>query len=69
MTNVGSEFMMNLRSWKKIGDSSTNCGSRTVRFIRMLQMEVMAYFELTISNRELSIMNNGSDTFTLPATS
>jgi hypothetical protein len=59
--------MMNLRSWKKIGDRSTKLGSSTVRFIRMLQMEVIAYRELTISKRELSIMNSGSDTFTLPA--
>jgi hypothetical protein len=68
LTSVGSEFMMNLRSWKKTWLVSTNCGSRTVKFIKMLQMDVIAYLELTISNLELSIMNKGSDTFTVPAT-
>ena len=59
--------MMNFSRWKKTWDSATNCGSRTVRFMRMLQMEVMAYLELTISNLELSNMNSGSETLTRPA--
>ena len=36
--------------------SSTTLFSRTTRFIRMLQMVVMAYLEFTISNLALSIM-------------
>ena len=62
--SVGREFMMNLRMWKKMGLALTKSGSRTVRFISTLQMVVIAYFELTISNFELSIMNEGSATST-----
>ena len=67
LVKVGKEVMMNLSNWKKNGASSTNCGSKTVKFIRMLQMDVMAYLELTISNLELSNMKSGSEAFTLPA--
>jgi hypothetical protein len=54
--------MMNLSKWKKMGVSSTKVGSNTVMFMRTLQIVVMAYFELTISNLEFSIINFGSET-------
>ena len=54
--------MTNLSKLKKRGVSSTNPGSNTVTFINTLQIVTMAYFELTISNLELSSIKTGSDT-------
>ena len=61
---VGSEVIMNLSKWKNMGHSSTKPGSRTVMFIKTLQMVTMAYLELVISNLELSSMNFGSSILT-----